>query len=142
MQTEMTEAGPFERMLTLTLEESELDSAKEVAARKLSGDMKIKGFRPGKAPRAVVERMVGAEALRSEAIDEALPEAVGNALREADLSPVTTPRVEDMRDIEGGGVDLPILDRLSEREAVIDLAARDVDEDGCRLHQLERPRVE
>ena len=49
MQTQLTEAGQFERMLTLTLAEEELESAKETAARKLSQDMKIKGFRSGKA---------------------------------------------------------------------------------------------
>ena len=108
MQTQMTEAGPFERLLTLTLDESELDDAKTAAARKLSKDMKIKGFRPGKAPRAVVERMVGAPALRSEAIDVALPGAVGDALAEAELVPVTTPRVEDMRDLDDGGVEIDV----------------------------------
>ncbi|NND03004.1 MAG: trigger factor [Acidimicrobiia bacterium] len=108
MQTQMTEAGPFERLLTLTLDESELDDAKTAAARKLSKDMKIKGFRPGKAPRAVVERMVGAEALRSEAIDEALPGAVTEALRDEELNPVTAPRVEDMRDLDGGGVQVDV----------------------------------
>ncbi len=108
METQMTEAGPFERMLKLTLAESELDDAKTAAARKLSQDMKIKGFRPGKAPRAVVERMVGAEALRSEAIDEALPGAVSEALREEELAPVTTPRVENMRDLDDGGVEVDV----------------------------------
>ncbi len=108
MQTQMTDVGPFERMLTLTLAESELETAKEAAARKLSRDMKIKGFRPGKAPRAVVERMVGADTLRSEAIDEALPEAVGDALRDRELAPVTTPRVEDMRDLDDGGVEIDV----------------------------------
>jgi len=140
MQTEMTEAGPFERMLTLTLEESELDSAKEAAARKLSGDMKIKGFRPGKAPRAVVERMVGAEALRSEAIDEALPEAVGEALRAAELSPVTTPRVEDMRDIEGGGVEIDIRITLwPEVDEVPDFAGRKIT---VELPEVEESEIE
>ena len=108
MQTQLTEAGQFERMLTLTLAEDELESAKETAARKLSKDMKIKGFRPGKAPRAVVERMVGSPALRSEAIDVALPAAVGDALAESELVPVTTPRVEDMRDLDDGGVEIDV----------------------------------
>jgi trigger factor len=108
METQLTEAGQFERMLTLTLAEDELESAKEEAARKLSQDMKIKGFRPGKAPRAVVERMVGGAALRSEAIDVALPGAVGDALSDTELAPVTTPRVEDMRDLEDGGVEIDV----------------------------------
>ena len=96
MDTEVTEAGPFERLLTLHLDEAELEDAKNTAARKLSRELKIKGFRPGKAPRAIVERMVGAETLRPEAIDEALPDLVGTAIDETDLTPVTTPQIEDV----------------------------------------------
>ena len=69
MHTEVSETGRFERTLTIQLEEAELEAAKTKAARKLSGEMKIKGFRPGKAPRSIVERMVGADHLRSEAIE-------------------------------------------------------------------------
>lgn len=147
MQTQMTEAGPFERLLTLTLDESELDDAKSAAARKLSQDMKIKGFRPGKAPRAVVERMVGAAALRSEAIDEALPGAVTEALRERELAPVTTPRVEDMRDLDNGGVEVDVRITLwPTLEAAPDFAGRSVEvelpgvEDAEIDDQIERLR--
>ncbi len=62
VQTDIKEAGPFERILTIKIDESELESAKNKAARKLSKSMKIKGFRPGKAPRSIVERMVGESA--------------------------------------------------------------------------------
>ena len=109
MQTQVTDAGPFERTLTVHLDAGEFDGAKERAARKLSQDMKVKGFRPGKAPRAVVERMVGAERLRSEAIEEALPEVVGSALLEEELVPVTTPAVQEIRDDDDGGVQVDIL---------------------------------
>ena len=108
MHTEVTEAGRFERMLILHIDEPELEAAKDRAARKLSQDLKIKGFRPGKAPRAVVERMVGADRLRSEAIDEALPELVASAITDADLEPVTTPRVEAVRDAEDGAAEVDV----------------------------------
>ncbi len=108
MQTEVTEAGPFERMLTLRLEESELEDAKDSAAKKLSKSLKIKGFRPGKAPRAVVERTVGADALRREAIDDALAGFVSDAIGDTDLAPVTVPRVEDLRDGDTGGVEVDV----------------------------------
>ncbi|MDJ0925627.1 MAG: trigger factor [Acidimicrobiia bacterium] len=108
MQTDIKEAGPFERILTIRLEGDELETAKSKAARKLSKSMKIKGFRPGKAPRAMVERMVGETTLRNEAIDEALPDLVGPAIEEAELEPATTPRVEDIREADGGGVDVDI----------------------------------
>ncbi len=108
MQTDIKEAGPFERILTIRLEERELEEAKNKAARKLSKTMRIKGFRPGKAPRSIVERMVGEAALRSEAIDDSLPELVGPAIEEAELEPATAPRLEAVRDAEGGGVDVDI----------------------------------
>jgi trigger factor len=138
MQSDVIEAGPFERMLTLHLDDQELEQAKDAAARKLSRDLKIKGFRPGKAPRAVVERMVGADRLRGEAIDEALPEMVGKAIAEAELEPVTTPRVETVEDRDDGGVTvevrLTLWPTLSEvpdidgREVVVDVPAVGDDE--------------
>ena len=108
MHTEVTEAGPFEQMLVVHLDEVELEDAKNAAARKLSKQLKIKGFRPGKAPRTVVERMVGAATLRQEAIDEALPDAIGKAIEENELKPAVTPRLEDVRDGADGSVELDV----------------------------------
>jgi trigger factor len=108
VQTEVREAGPFEQMLVVHLDEAELEDAKDKAARKLSRELKIKGFRPGKAPRAVVERMVGAPTLRKEAIDEALPDVIGKAIVDNELQPVVTPRLEDVRDGDDGSVELEV----------------------------------
>lgn len=108
MQTDIKQSGPFERILTIRIDEPELENAKNKAARKLSKSMKIKGFRPGKAPRSIVERMVGEGTLRSEAIEDALPALVAPAISEAELDPATTPRVEEVRDAEGGAVDVDI----------------------------------
>ena len=109
VHTEVSETGRFERTLTIQLEEPELEAAKTKAARKLSGQMKIKGFRPGKAPRSIVERMVGAEQLRSEAIEEAIPDTVGAAIDESGLEPATVPSVTDIRDLDDGGVEVDVL---------------------------------
>ncbi len=102
MQTKLTESGPFERLLTVSIDESELESAKEKAARRLSKDMRVKGFRPGKVPRRIVEQMVGAERLRSEALEDALPEIVGTALDEAEILPAVVPSVSGTRDTDTG----------------------------------------
>ncbi len=109
MHTEVSETGRFERTLTIQLEESELEAAKTKAARKLSGQMKIKGFRPGKAPRSIVERMVGADQLRSEAIEDAIPATVGAAIDESGLDPATIPSVSAIRDRDEGGVEVDVL---------------------------------
>jgi trigger factor len=98
----VTEAGPFERLIEFSVTESEIDKAKGAAARKLSQDLKIRGFRPGKAPRPIVEATVGAERLRAEAIDELLPEKVGDVLDELDLDPAVTPALESVDEAEDG----------------------------------------
>ena len=67
-----------------------------------SREIRIKGFRPGKAPRRIVEATVGPDRLRSEAIDDLLPAAVEQALSETDLAPAVTPSVEAMRTIDEG----------------------------------------
>jgi len=102
LNTNVTDAGPFEKLLTLQVAEADLDAAKSQAARRLSKDLKIKGFRPGKAPRRIVEATVGPERLRSEAIDDLLPTLVADALREVEVRPAVPPQVENMKDIDTG----------------------------------------
>jgi trigger factor len=116
----MTDAGPFEKLVTVQIPETDIDNAKSTVARKLSRDLKIPGFRPGKAPRPVVEATVGADRLRAEAIEEVLPTVVTDALEELELEPAVTPAVENMRDIEDGvEIDVkvttwPALERIPE----------------------------
>ncbi len=122
VQTEVNESGRFERTLTVTLENEELAAAKATAAAKISKQVKIKGFRPGKAPLPIVERHVGADYLRSEAVEEAVQDIVPEAIDEAGLDPVTVPSVSAIRDDnEDGSVEIdiivtlwPVLDALPE----------------------------
>jgi trigger factor len=110
VQTEVNESGRFERTLTVRIENDELADAKKKAAQKISRNMKIKGFRPGKAPLAVVERSAGADYVRSEAIDEAIQSIVPAAIDEAGLDPVTVPSVSAIRDeSEDGSVEIDVL---------------------------------
>jgi trigger factor len=110
VQTEVSESGQFERTLTVRLENEELADAKEKAAQKISKNMKIKGFRPGKAPLSIVERSAGADYVRSEAIEEAIQAVVPVAIDEAGLDPVTVPSVSAIRDeSEDGSVEIDVL---------------------------------
>ena len=127
MHTEIAETGRFERTLTISLDETELESAKTRAAKNLSKDMKIKGFRPGKAPREMVERMVGSERLRTEAVEEAAPRAVTKAIEEEELEPATIPAITDIRDNDAGGVDVDVVITLwPTLEAIPDFTGRKV----------------
>ena len=116
--TKVKDAGPFERILTVMLDADAIAAGKRSAAARLSKETRIKGFRPGKAPLKVVETMVGAETMRKEAIDDALPKALASAIVEAKLSPAVYPRLEEVRDAaDGVEVDVritlwPTIDRL------------------------------
>jgi trigger factor len=68
--TTVTEIGPFERMVKFEITDQQIDEAKKGAARKLAQEVKIHGFRPGKAPLPVVEATLGLDRLRREAIDD------------------------------------------------------------------------
>ena len=102
MSTNVTELGPFEHQLTIAVDAATLESAKNRAARRLSKDLKIKGFRPGKAPRKIVENTVGSARVKEEAIDEVLPDVVEQALDEANLEPAVRPSVDAIRDLDDG----------------------------------------
>jgi trigger factor len=98
----VSEPNPAERLLTVTVDAAAMDAARARAARKLSREVNVKGFRPGKAPQRLVEAVVGPETMRRETIDEALPEAVTRAVKDAGLEPAVAPRVTAVRDAEGG----------------------------------------
>jgi trigger factor len=106
--TQLSETGPFERMLTVSIPPEALEAGKRTAAARLAKEAKVKGFRPGKAPLRVVESLVGAEVLRKEAIDDALPAVLTTALEAADLMPAVPPRLTEVRD-GGATVEVDLL---------------------------------
>ena len=99
---EVTEVGQFERRLTLLIDRPAMEKAKDAAARRLSRGVNIKGFRRGKAPRRMVENALGAERVRDEAIEIALPGLLGPALQAAQLVPAVTPSADNIRETEQG----------------------------------------
>jgi trigger factor len=80
---------------------SELEAAITAALRRLAGRVRLPGFRPGKAPAAMVERAVGWEAVRQEAVDALLPELYTRALDQAGVQPVDDPEL-DLPPVERG----------------------------------------
>jgi len=101
MTTTVTEVGPFERVIRFEISEEQIAEAKKIVARRLSQEVKIKGFRPGKAPLPVVEATVGSETVRKEAIDEVLPRAVSEILESEELRPALNPELVSLEETEG-----------------------------------------
>jgi trigger factor len=81
-------------VLRIELDASELESYLERAHRRLAPRVRVPGFRKGKAPRAVLERVVGRESLLEEAMELILPEATETAVRDEGLEMAGIPQVE------------------------------------------------
>ena len=80
--------------LTIEVEAAEVSKAAERASKQLASRVSIPGFRKGKAPRKIVERHVGTEALMQEAFDLLAPKAFNDALEEQKIDPVTRPNID------------------------------------------------
>ena len=80
--------------LTVEVSAEEFEAAVEKAYQKMRKKINVPGFRPGKAPRKVIEGMYGAEVFFEEAMNNAFPEAYEAAVKEQDLQVVGYPSVE------------------------------------------------
>lgn len=80
--------------LEIPISPEELEAARERAFRKLVKNVKIPGFRPGKAPRKVFEAQYGSGVITERAMEEVVPQAYERALMENGLDPLDRPELE------------------------------------------------
>ena len=80
--------------LTIEVSAAEFEAAIEKAYQKMRKNINVQGFRPGKAPRKMIEKMYGAEVFFEEAINIAFPDAYEAAVKEQELQVVGYPEVD------------------------------------------------
>ena len=80
--------------LTIEVGAEEFEKAVNKAYLQMRGKMNVPGFRPGKAPRKIIEGMYGAEVFYEEAVNIVLPDAYEAAVQEQKLEVVGYPQVE------------------------------------------------
>ena len=88
--------------LTVAVDETEFDGAVDAAFKRIAREVRIPGFRPGKAPRKLLEARIGVAAGRQEALQEALPEYYGKALAEHEVDAIDQPEIEITGGVEDG----------------------------------------
>ena len=101
MQITATPAPKSTVVLEIELPAERLDRAVGEAVRHLSQRTRVPGFRPGKAPRPVLERHLGPGAVLDDAVDHLVQSAYREALVEQDLLPLTNADVEVVQAEEG-----------------------------------------
>lgn len=87
--------------LTIEADAADFDAAINKAYQKNKNKMNIPGFRKGKAPRKMIEKMYGAGVFYEEAANIVIPDAYAKAVEECDLEIVSQPSI-DVTQMEAG----------------------------------------
>ena len=91
----MTERLPKSQVgMTIEVPAEVVNATYERVLNRLASRAKIEGFRPGRAPRALVEARLGPAVLREEVVETMVPEVVQQALTEKSIDPIDNPDVE------------------------------------------------
>src|ERR1700694_2956350 len=80
--------------LAIEVPADQVERAIDRAFNQLAPRVRVPGFRPGKAPRPVIEREIGWTTLRDQALEILVPDVVTEAVRSEDLSVIDTPQVQ------------------------------------------------
>ena len=94
MNVETEELADSQVALSFEVDDARVERALDAAYRRAAGRVNIAGFRRGKAPRPLVERVVGRESLMEEALAELLPEGYAEALRTTEVRALTEPEFD------------------------------------------------
>ena len=92
-------------VLELHIDKAAFDDAVTKAYKKNVGKMNVPGFRKGKAPKSIIEKMYGAAVFYDDALDMLLPDLYASAVEEAKLEVVSRPEI-DIVSIDENGVEL------------------------------------
>lgn len=96
----MSEAS-CRRELELEIPAEKVTKATEKVAKEIARIARVPGFRPGKAPVTIIRRRFASD-IRSEVMQQLMPERIEEAVTEKKLTPVTTPQVDNVDFSEGG----------------------------------------
>ncbi len=92
---------PTQVELEISISDEELSAARERAFRELIKNVRIAGFRPGKAPRKIFEAQYGTAGIHERAMEAIVPTVYSKALQDNAIEPVDRPQMELLPGEEG-----------------------------------------
>jgi trigger factor len=90
--------------VSVEVDETEFEEAIDAAFKRIAREVRIPGFRPGKAPRRILEARLGNDYARQEALREGLPEYYARAVVEHEVDVIAPPDIEITAGQEDGAV--------------------------------------
>jgi trigger factor len=101
MKTSIDEIGKNKVRMTVEVPSADVDKLLTRTYKRLAQQVKVPGFRPGKAPKAVIDQRLGKDFVRNEALKDGLPSLYAEAVEDADLDVVAPPEI-DVKTFESG----------------------------------------
>ena len=95
MQVSLSATGGLERRLEVAVPATEVASEVEQRLKQISRTARLKGFRPGKAPYAVVRKQFG-DQVHTEVVSDLMRSSFAKALSQEKLTPAANPRIEPL----------------------------------------------
>jgi trigger factor len=94
VKSEVETLSPTRVKLTVEVPFEELTPSVDAAYRKVAGQIRIPGFRPGKVPARIVDQRIGRGVVLEEAVNEAIPQFYGQAVEAAEVRVLSQPEIE------------------------------------------------
>ena len=146
MKSTVENLTPTRVRLAVEVSFDELKPSFDAAYKRIGASIRIPGFRPGKAPARIIEQRVGRGAVLEEAVNDALPKAYSEAVRESGVRAMGQPEIEVTNLDDGQSLSftaevdvrpeftLPPLDSIAVTVDDVEVTDADVDEqlDGLR----------
>ena len=82
-----------ENVLLITVDEQFIAPYKQAVLKRLKANLKVAGFRPGKAPDNITEREIGEAKVQAEVLEEVIMHAYSKAVREEKLETIASPQI-------------------------------------------------
>ncbi|MDO9107320.1 MAG: trigger factor [Methylovulum sp.] len=100
MQVSVEKTSELSRKMTVSVPEAVVQEKMAARLKSLARDVKVDGFRPGKVPQHVVNKMFGAK-VRSEIAGDLIQSTYYDALQDQDLKPAGQPYIDALEETEG-----------------------------------------
>ena len=108
--------------LSVEIDGTDFEHEVDAAFKRIAREVRIPGFRPGKAPRKLLEARIGTEAARGDALEHAVPQYYAEAVEEHDVDVIAAPEIDITSGREEGDV---AFDATVEIRPVVNLAGYD-----------------
>src|SRR2546428_13805415 len=94
MKVEFRREAPSRAVLEVELPPEAVSQGMERALAQLNRRVEIRGFRRGKAPKTLLERYVGKDAIYEEAVKLLVPDAYSQAIQQSGMHPIAQPEIQ------------------------------------------------